>query len=76
MDPLVLVVYSYVVRNGRYLHLGFRASGYLVRRSRVSLVWAILRVRHPLLASKIEMYDYNDIRFVYVNCLSRTMLFL
>jgi len=51
--------------NDMYLHLGFRASGYLVRRSRVSLVWAILRVRHPLLASKIEMYDYNDIRFVY-----------
>lgn len=29
-------------------------------------VWAILRLRHPLLASKVVMQDYEDISFVYV----------
>lgn len=37
-----------------------------MERTRVSLVWAIMRLRHPLLASKVEMHDYEDIRFVYV----------
>ncbi|KAK0465568.1 uncharacterized protein EV420DRAFT_1514945 [Desarmillaria tabescens] len=53
--------------NDMYLHLGFNAPTSLVRRSRVKLVWAILRVRHPLLASKVQMHDYEDIRFVYVS---------
>jgi len=48
----------------RYLHLGFLAPEHLVRRARVRMVWAILRVRHPLLASKVVMHDYNDIKFV------------
>lgn len=51
----------------RYLHLGFNAPARYVRRSRVRLVWAILRVRHPLLASRVQMHDYEDIRFVYVS---------
>ncbi|KAJ7492479.1 hypothetical protein FB451DRAFT_1336381 [Mycena latifolia] len=51
--------------NDMYLHLGFRSPPGIMGRSRVSLVWAILRLRHPLLASKVEMHDYNDIRFVY-----------
>ncbi|TRM66058.1 hypothetical protein BD626DRAFT_486622 [Schizophyllum amplum] len=51
--------------NDMYLHLGFNAPAELVRRSRVRLVWAILRLRHPLLASRIDMRDYEDIRFVY-----------
>ena len=48
----------------RYLHLGFRAPEHLMERSRVSLVWAILRVRHPLLAARVDMHDYDDVRFV------------
>ena len=36
-----------------------------MHRERVALVWAILRMRHPLLASKIEMHDYDDIRLMY-----------
>ncbi|KAL1741192.1 hypothetical protein HDZ31DRAFT_45962 [Schizophyllum fasciatum] len=51
--------------NDMYLHLGFNAPAALVRRSRVRLVWAILRLRHPLLASRVDMRDYEDIRFVY-----------
>ncbi|KAK0208750.1 hypothetical protein DFS33DRAFT_1372027 [Desarmillaria ectypa] len=51
--------------NDMYLHLGFNAPARYVLRSRVRLVWAILRVRHPLLASKVQMHDYKDIRFVY-----------
>src|ERR1700733_13989323 len=50
----------------RYLHLGFRAPERLVGRERIRLVWAILRNRHSLLASKVEMKDYDDVRFVYV----------
>ena len=48
----------------RYLHLGFRAPSHLVERSHVSLVWAIMRVRHPLLASKVKMNEYDDVRFM------------
>ena len=36
----------------------------IVRRARVRMVWAILRIRHPLLASKVVMHDYDDVRFV------------
>jgi len=48
-----------------YLHLGFRAPSRLVEQGRVSLVWAIMRLRHPLLASKVKMNDYDDVRFMY-----------
>lgn len=33
---------------------------------RVRTVWAILRLRHPMLASRVVMHDYDDVRFVYV----------
>ena len=33
---------------------------------RVCAAWTILRMRHPLLASKVVMQDYDDVRFVYV----------
>ncbi|KAJ7631066.1 hypothetical protein FB45DRAFT_747482 [Roridomyces roridus] len=52
--------------NDMYLHLGFRAPPEIMRRNRVSLVWAILRLKHPLLASRVEMHSYKDIRFVYM----------
>ncbi|KAK7064108.1 putative 15-O-acetyltransferase Tri3 [Favolaschia claudopus] len=52
--------------NDMYLHLGFQAPPAIMKRSRVCLVWAILRLKHPLLASKVKMYDYEDIRFVYL----------
>ncbi|PPQ78049.1 hypothetical protein CVT25_015594 [Psilocybe cyanescens] len=51
--------------NDMYLHLGCRAPSYLIERRRVSLVWAIMRVRHPLLASKVKMANYDDIVFAY-----------
>ncbi|EDR15192.1 uncharacterized protein LACBIDRAFT_320838 [Laccaria bicolor S238N-H82] len=51
--------------NDMYLHLGCRASASILQRERVCLIWAILRLRHPLLASRVEMLDYEDIRFVY-----------
>ncbi|KAF7311038.1 hypothetical protein HMN09_00647300 [Mycena chlorophos] len=51
--------------NDMYLHLGFHASRSTMLQLRVALVWAILRLRHPLLASKVEMTDYTDIKFVY-----------
>ncbi|KAJ7235866.1 hypothetical protein B0H12DRAFT_1256838 [Mycena haematopus] len=52
--------------NDMYLHLGFRAPPGIMKRSRVCSVWAILRLKHPLLASHVKMHDYDDIRFVYV----------
>jgi hypothetical protein len=48
----------------RYLHLGFRAPSGIMKRGRVCSVWATLRLKHPLLASKVKMHDYDDIRFV------------
>ncbi|KAJ6575267.1 hypothetical protein B0H19DRAFT_1344161 [Mycena capillaripes] len=51
--------------NDMYLHLGFRSPSEIMSRSRVCLVWTILRLKHPLLASKVQMHDYDDIRFVY-----------
>ena len=48
----------------RYLHLGFNAPEHLVTRERVRAVWAILRLRHPLLAAHAQMHDYDDVRFV------------
>ncbi|KAF8807859.1 hypothetical protein BYT27DRAFT_7189949 [Phlegmacium glaucopus] len=56
--------------NDMYLHLGFRAPSHLIGSSRISLVWAIMRVRHPLLASKVKMNSYDDVRFVYDTPLS------
>jgi hypothetical protein len=52
--------------NDRYLHLGFKAPMRLVFRPRVRAAWAILRMRHPLLASDVVMQDYDNIKFVYV----------
>ncbi|PPQ99567.1 hypothetical protein CVT24_005355 [Panaeolus cyanescens] len=49
--------------NDMYLHLGCNVPLHLVEHRRVSVVWAIMRVRHPLLASHVKMVDYNDIRF-------------
>ncbi|KAI0778372.1 hypothetical protein BD413DRAFT_630739 [Trametes elegans] len=51
--------------NDMYLHLGFKAPERVARRSRVSTVWAILRLRHPLLCARAEMRDYDDVRFIY-----------
>lgn len=48
----------------RYLHLGFHAPAVIMERKRVCMVWAILRARHPLLASSVKMYNYEDVRFV------------
>ncbi|KAJ8702249.1 hypothetical protein PTI98_000985 [Pleurotus ostreatus] len=50
--------------NDMYLHIGFRAPKGLARRERAALVWTILRMRHPLLMSNVEMRDYDDIQFV------------
>ncbi|KAJ3511392.1 hypothetical protein NLJ89_g4124 [Agrocybe chaxingu] len=51
--------------NDMYLHLGGRIPASLVQRERVVLVWAIMRVRHALLASRVTMHGYHDIRFEY-----------
>ncbi|KIP02084.1 hypothetical protein PHLGIDRAFT_130931 [Phlebiopsis gigantea 11061_1 CR5-6] len=51
--------------NDMYLHLGFNAPEHLVSRARVRAAWALLRLRHPLLAAAAQMHDYDDVRFVY-----------
>ena len=53
----------------RYLHLGFKAPERIAKRSRVCTVWAILRLRHPMLCARAELYDYGDVRFMYVQSL-------
>lgn len=69
-DMFVTTVYRWLrlltPPDDRYLHLGFTSPKHLVLRARVRTVWAILRMRHPLLASKVVMRDYDDVRFVYV----------
>ncbi|TFK56650.1 hypothetical protein OE88DRAFT_1730120 [Heliocybe sulcata] len=51
--------------NDMYLAFEFRAVERVMRRSRVRVAWALLRLRHPLLASMVEMHSYHDVRFVY-----------
>ncbi|KAI6163872.1 hypothetical protein EDD17DRAFT_1475849 [Pisolithus thermaeus] len=51
--------------NDMYLHIGFDAPAHLVQRPRVRLVWAILRMQHPLLSCSVAMHSYEDVRFVY-----------
>lgn len=51
--------------NDMYLHLGFKSPERIMGRRRVRAVWAILRMRHPLLASRVVMRNYDDVRFVY-----------
>ncbi|EPQ60425.1 hypothetical protein GLOTRDRAFT_15015, partial [Gloeophyllum trabeum ATCC 11539] len=51
--------------NDMYVALGFRAVERVMRRSRLRVAWAILRLRHPLLASAVEMLSYDDVRFTY-----------
>ncbi|EIW87020.1 hypothetical protein CONPUDRAFT_116008 [Coniophora puteana RWD-64-598 SS2] len=50
--------------NDMYLHIGFNAPDRFLDPSRVCAVWAILRLRHPALASRVHMHSYDDIRFV------------
>jgi len=74
---LLDVVLLFFTTTYRYLHLGFRASSSIMNRQSIALVWSILRIRHPLLASQVEMHDYNDIRFVYVSsCASDDSFFI
>ena len=56
--------FNVLIVSFRYLHLGFKAPERLVTRARVRAVWAILRLRHPLLAAHAQMQDYDDVRFV------------
>ncbi|KAH6892847.1 hypothetical protein BKA70DRAFT_1119206 [Coprinopsis sp. MPI-PUGE-AT-0042] len=51
--------------NDMYVDLGFCAPAQLVARSRVRAIWAILRQRHPLLAAKVRMQDYENVLFEY-----------
>ncbi|KAF7981093.1 hypothetical protein HWV62_34793 [Athelia sp. TMB] len=60
--------------NDMYLHLGFRAPPHLVSRERVRAVWSTLRARHPLLASRVVMRGYDDVRFEYVRRLPKDEL--
>ncbi|KAF9535684.1 hypothetical protein CPB83DRAFT_901373 [Crepidotus variabilis] len=56
--------------NDMYLHLGCLAQPNHIDRDRIRLAWTIMRLRHPLLGSKVIMNDYNDIRFRYETPLS------
>lgn len=53
--------------NDMYLHLGMRAASNLLTPGRFETAWAISRLRHPLLASSVELNrgDYHSARFVY-----------
>ncbi|CAE6470327.1 unnamed protein product [Rhizoctonia solani] len=52
--------------NDMYLHLGFRAPPELISPRRVHAIWAIQRLRHPLLASRISTGpDVSCARFEY-----------
>ncbi|KAH9926657.1 uncharacterized protein BXZ73DRAFT_102912 [Epithele typhae] len=53
--------------NDMYLHIGFSARPECMQQARVRAAWAILRLRHPLLAARAETCDglWDDVRFVY-----------
>ncbi|KAJ8523385.1 hypothetical protein ONZ45_g174 [Pleurotus djamor] len=50
--------------NDLYLDVGFRCPKVIATHARVSLAWAFLRLRHPMLASMVEMRDYDNVRFL------------
>ena len=56
------------------LYVDFHAPEHLIARARVRVVWAILRARHPLLASKVVMRDYADVSFVLADFLSTSVI--
>lgn len=51
LGPLFIGQLTYGSR--RYVHLGFRAPKELLARDRLRAIWAIERVRHPLLSARI-----------------------
>ncbi|KAI0358426.1 hypothetical protein OH77DRAFT_1518460 [Trametes cingulata] len=51
--------------NDMSIHFGFMASRLVAQRDRLCAVWAILRLRHPMLPARVEMQDYDDVRFIY-----------
>lgn len=52
--------------NDIYLHLGFRALERVLHPSRIHTIWAIQRLRHPLLASRIVPgLDVSSAQFEY-----------
>ena len=57
---------NWLTSYARYLHLGFKSAESLLVWRRVRAAWAILRMRHPLLASRVEMRNYDDVKFMYV----------
>lgn len=51
--------------NDMYLSLSCRINASYYGRERVRILWALMRLRHPMLASKVRMHDYDDVRFMY-----------
>ncbi|KAJ7326204.1 hypothetical protein DFH08DRAFT_334916 [Mycena albidolilacea] len=53
--------------NDMYTCMQFRAPANLVSPLRVNIAWAIMRLRHPLIASCVEMKPgcYDDAQFAY-----------
>ncbi|GAB1520973.1 hypothetical protein RhiTH_004062 [Rhizoctonia solani] len=51
--------------NDMYLHLGFQAPPELISPQRVHAIWAVQRLRHPLLASRVNAPDASCARFEY-----------
>ncbi|KAJ6623687.1 hypothetical protein B0H10DRAFT_1909040 [Mycena sp. CBHHK59/15] len=53
--------------NDMFMQVIFRASPELVSPLRLRIVWAIMRLRHTLLASRIEMKPgcYDEAQFIY-----------
>ncbi|KDQ63272.1 hypothetical protein JAAARDRAFT_53497 [Jaapia argillacea MUCL 33604] len=52
--------------NDMYEAPGLRAHERTMCPSRIRAAWAILRLRHPLISSRVEMKDYDDVRYIYV----------
>ncbi|KAG8752745.1 hypothetical protein FRC11_008062, partial [Ceratobasidium sp. 423] len=53
--------------NDMYLHLGFLAAPELISPARVHAIWAVQRLKHPLLASRIVTgTDVGCAKFEYV----------
>lgn len=50
--------------NDMYLHISFSGPTHVVSQHAIIHIWALLRLKHPLIASRVDFKAYDDLNFV------------